>query len=70
MSTCFNNQGSFSCTCPYGFFGDGRISGNGCTGITVLLVIFLLSEILFEVCCHAVLCIGVTQLLVERQDSN
>ena len=29
-STCVNSPDGFVCLCPFGFMGDGRISGNGC----------------------------------------
>ena len=32
MAFCNNNNGSFECTCPNGFEGNGRTSGSGCAG--------------------------------------
>lgn len=31
-ATCSNTEGSFICQCPFGYIGDGRSNGNGCTG--------------------------------------
>ena len=32
MATCNNNNGSFTCTCPNGFTGNGRTNGSRCAG--------------------------------------
>ena len=32
-ANCTNTEGGFSCQCPFGYIGDGRSDGNGCTGI-------------------------------------
>ena len=28
---CNNTEGSFTCSCPSGMFGDGRKEGSGCS---------------------------------------
>ena len=32
VANCSNTEGGFSCQCPFGYIGDGRSDGNGCTG--------------------------------------
>jgi hypothetical protein len=34
-ANCTNTKGGFSCQCPFGYIGDGRSDGNGCTGIKI-----------------------------------
>jgi len=36
-ATCVNNAGGHACHCPIGYNGDGLNSGDGCTGIDVVL---------------------------------
>ena len=31
-ATCINSPDGFVCLCDFGLFGDGRMSGSGCTG--------------------------------------
>ena len=31
-ANCSNTEGGYSCQCPFGYVGDGRSDGNGCTG--------------------------------------
>ena len=35
-SNCTNTEGSFICQCGFGFIGDGRTAGTGCTGIAIV----------------------------------
>lgn len=32
-ASCENQKGSFVCTCPEGYCGDGLINGTKCTGM-------------------------------------
>ena len=31
-ATCHNTDGSYECSCGAGYEGDGRVSGDGCSG--------------------------------------
>ena len=37
---CKNTEGDFICQCPFGFHGDGRLSGTGCDGECMLLKLY------------------------------
>lgn len=44
-SICMNNIGSYNCSCPKGYHGDGRRYGNGCIPskiINIFIGIFLI----------------------------
>ena len=36
---CINNEGSFGCSCPNGFNGDGYSGGTGCSGTCIFITI-------------------------------
>ncbi|KAG6471483.1 wall-associated receptor kinase 2-like [Zingiber officinale] len=38
---CHNREGSYSCSCPWYMYGDGRIDGSGCTSILRILYVSL-----------------------------